>query len=67
MEFVQLLASVGVVIVLELFHNRRSVVDVGGEFVEFAGSHKYLQEFRTRLCANELSIIGERREEGVKT
>ena len=33
-EFVQLLASVGVVIVLEFFRNRRSVVDVGGEFVE---------------------------------
>ena len=39
-EVVQLF--VGVVINLELFHSRRSVVDVGGEFVEFTVRHERL-------------------------
>jgi hypothetical protein len=45
-EFVQPLIGVGVGIDLEFFNNRRSVVDVGGEFVEFAGSHEQLVVFR---------------------
>src|SRR4030095_8728477 len=41
-EVVQLFVGVGVVIKLELFHSRRSVVDVGGEFVEFRVRHERL-------------------------
>jgi|SoiMethySBSTD1v2_1073268.scaffolds.fasta_scaffold00524_47 NADPH-dependent 2,4-dienoyl-CoA reductase/sulfur reductase-like enzyme len=39
-EFVQLLAAVGVVIGLEFFDNGRSVVYVRGEFAESVGRHE---------------------------
>src|SRR5687767_6220853 len=39
-EFVQLLAAVGVVIGLEFFDNGRSVVYVSGEFAESVGRHE---------------------------
>ena len=41
-EVVQLFVGVGVVINLELFHSRRSVVDVDGEFVENRVRHERL-------------------------